>query len=84
MAAQLDQGTSRVGGSFRANYETSLGSLIKRRGGIGNVLKTLGIAKVEQDVHVSSSSVRSREVERHKRGCATKARRRGRENTFRS
>ncbi len=50
-----DQGTSRST-SFRANYEASLGSIgnvIRRRGGIGSVLKTLGIAKVEPDMHVS-------------------------------
>lgn len=29
--------------------------MIRRRGGIGNVLKTLGISKVEPDVHVSAS-----------------------------
>lgn len=48
MAAQVDQGTSRT------RYETGLANVIRRRGGIGNVLKTLGIAKVEPSVHVST------------------------------
>lgn len=40
---------------MRANYEASLGNITStiRRGGIGQVLKTLGINKAEPSVHVS-------------------------------
>lgn len=53
MAAQVERGTATAGGrSFRSNYEDSpLGNIgrVILRGSISNVLKTLGIAKVEPE-----------------------------------
>ncbi|CAM9364487.1 unnamed protein product [Hapterophycus canaliculatus] len=51
--AQGDQGASRRASSFRAGFEESVGSVMRRRGGISHVLKTLGINKVEESLHVN-------------------------------
>ncbi|CAM9404279.1 unnamed protein product [Ectocarpus sp. 12 AP-2014] len=52
--ARVDQGISRAS-AMRANYEASLGNITSaiRRGGISQVLKTLGINKAEPSVHVN-------------------------------
>ncbi|CAM9250721.1 unnamed protein product [Scytosiphon promiscuus] len=57
--AQGDQGTSRRASSLRAGLEESVTSVMRRRGGISHVLKTLGINKVEDSLHVNVGKDRS-------------------------